>query len=134
MVALALALTAGVPITMAALGPLDWGPVMGGYFAAILLGAAYLGIGLLVSASTDNQLTAFLLSSVICGALFYVGEESFTRNLPASTATLFQQIGTGARFRSVARGVLDLGDLVYYATIVLSALVANACALEWRKG
>jgi ABC-2 type transport system permease protein len=71
---------------------------------------------------------------MICGALFLVGEESFTRNFGTSTATLLQEIGTGARFRSVARGVLDLGDLVYYATIVGSALVANVFALEWRRG
>ena len=41
---------------------------------------------------------------------------------------------TGARFRSVARGVIDFPDLAYYATIVLGALYANAAALEARKG
>ena len=50
MVALALALTLPLPITVAMLGNLDWGPVVGGYLAALLLGAAYAAIGLFISA------------------------------------------------------------------------------------
>src|SRR5215471_7259785 len=41
LVAIALALTLPLPITVALLGPLDWGPVVGGYIAALALAAAY---------------------------------------------------------------------------------------------
>ena len=107
---------------------------IGGYCAALLLGAAYLAIGLLVSSFTENQILAFLATLAICFALWLVGEEFVTRLFPVSVAGALEKIGTGARFRSVGRGVLDLGDLAYYATIVASALAANAASLEWRKG
>lgn len=134
LVALALALTGGAAITVASLGPLDWGPVIGGYAAALLLGAAYLAIGLLVSSFTENQILAFLATLAICFGLWIIGEETVTKIFPVSVASALEQIGTGARFRSVGRGVLDLGDLVYYGTIVVSALAANAASLEVRKG
>jgi ABC-2 type transport system permease protein len=134
LVGLALLLTAGIPITVASLGDLDWGPVIGGYFAALLLGAAYLAIGLVVSSVTENQILAFLATLGICFVMWLVGEDFVTRYLPVSVASVFEQIGTGARFRSVGRGVIDLSDLVYYATIVVGALYANAAALEARKG
>jgi ABC-2 type transport system permease protein len=131
---LALALTIGAPITMAALGPLDWGPVAGGYLAAFLLGAAYLAVGLFVSSLTENQILAFLGTLLSCFLLWAVGEEFFTRVLPERGAALAQLLGTGARFRSIGRGVLDLRDLLYYASIVALMLYLNAAALDARKG
>jgi ABC-2 type transport system permease protein len=134
LVAIALALTAGLPITMAALGRLDWGPVMGGYAAALLLGAAYLAIGLLISNRTENQILAFLSTLTVCFVLWVIGEEVVTRVFPVPVAEVLEALGTGSRFRSVARGVLDLSDIAYYMTIVVAALTANAAALEIRKG
>lgn len=134
LLALALALTAGAPITMATLGPLDWGPVLGGYLAALLLGAAYLSIGLFVSSLTENQILAFLGALLACFLVWAVGEEFFIRILPERAAGLAELVGTGARFRSIGRGVLDLRDLVYYGSIVAFMLASNAAALDLRKG
>jgi len=131
---IALALTAGLPITMASLGRLDWGPVIGGYAAALLLGAAYLAIGLVISSLTENQILAFLATLAVCFALYVVGEEVVTRFFPLPVAEVLESLGTGARFRSVGRGVLDVADLAYYGTITGAALAANAFALEIRKG
>src|SRR3546814_8350520 len=55
LVAIALALTLPLPLTVAQLGPLDWGPVAGGYLATLCLAAAYIAIGLFVSARTDKS-------------------------------------------------------------------------------
>ena len=53
---LALILTLPLPITISIIADLDWGPVIAGYLAAMLLGAAYLAIGLYVSARSDSQI------------------------------------------------------------------------------
>ena len=58
--AVALALTLPIPLTVSLLGPLDWGPVFGAYLAALLLGGAYIAIGLFISARTDNQIVALI--------------------------------------------------------------------------
>src|SRR3546814_7772985 len=63
LVAIALALTLPLPLTVAQLGPLDWGPVAGGYLATLCLAAAYIAIGLSVSARTDNQIVSLIVRS-----------------------------------------------------------------------
>ncbi|MBC7977219.1 MAG: ABC transporter permease subunit, partial [Myxococcales bacterium] len=108
LIAVALGLTLGLPITISQMGNLDLGPVVGGYLAALLLSAAYLAIGMCVSAATDNQIVAFVVTAVVCGVAYLVGD----------AGELGRMFGTGARFESVARGVLDLRDLAYYGGIV----------------
>ena len=128
LIALALALTLGLPITIAQLGSLDGGPVYGGYLAALLLSAAYLSIGMCVSAATDNQIVAFVGTAFLCGVAYALGD------LEGETGRL---LGTGARFESVARGVLDLRDLAYYGGIVAIGIALNVLLLgrmTWSRG
>lgn len=78
LVALALALTLFLPVTVALLGNLDWGPVFGGYLASILLAAAYAAIGLAISSRTDNQIVALISTVLFCGMFYLVGSAGVT--------------------------------------------------------
>ena len=90
---IALLLTLPLPVTVALLGDLDWGPVFAGYLAAMLLGAAYISIGLFVSAKSDNQIVALILTTFACGVFFVVGSP-FVLEL-ASNAVGDRAPGTG---------------------------------------
>jgi ABC-2 type transport system permease protein len=133
LVACGLALTLALPVTVELLGDLDWGPVIGGYFGALLLGAAYLAAGQFVSATTENQILAFILALVVCFALYGLGTEAFAGLFPDRTSTLLRSLGTGSRFQSVARGVIDLRDLVYYLSLTSFFLFACVAALRVRR-
>jgi ABC-2 type transport system permease protein len=128
-----LALTLTLPATVATLGELDWGPVAGGYVGALLLGASYLAVGQFISATTENQILAFILTLVVCLALYGAGLEAFAGLFPDRTAELLRAIGTGSRFKSIARGVLDLRDLVYYLSLSGFFLAASVGALRARR-
>jgi ABC-2 type transport system permease protein len=128
-----LALTLVLPVTVAFLGRLDFGPVLGGYIGALLLGAAYLAVGQFLSASTENQILAFILALVVCLALYGIGTEAFTGLFADRTAAALRAVGTGSRFQSIARGVIDLRDLVYYASLTLFFLVASVNAVRARR-
>jgi len=78
LVALTLALTLCLPITVELLGNLDWGPVIGGYLAALLMAAAYTAIGLFISSRTDNQIVALILTVVTCGIFYMIGTRGIT--------------------------------------------------------
>jgi ABC-2 type transport system permease protein len=130
LVTLALGLTLPIPLTVALLGPLDPGPVVGGYVAALCLAAAYLSLGLLVSSRTDNQVVALLLTLLVGGALYGIGADGLQATVSASTAEVLAALGTGSRFDSIERGVLDLRDLAYYLGLTATFLVANAVSLE----
>jgi ABC-2 type transport system permease protein len=137
LVALALALTLFLPITVSILGPLDWGPVIGGYVAALLMAAAYAAIGLFVSSRTDNQIVS-LIATVFLGGIFYlVGSSAATNLVGESVAEILRAIGTGSRFESIQRGVIDLRDLIYYLSLTAFFLGLNIVSLDakrWSRG
>ncbi len=130
LVAVALVLTLPLPITVSFLGPLDWGPVVGGYVATLFLAAAYVAIGLYMSARTDNPIVALILTALVCGLFYLVGSSTLTNLFGHEVADVLALIGTGTRFKSITRGVLDLRDLYYYASIVGVFLTLNLYSLE----
>lgn len=130
LVAIALALTLPLPITVAMLGPLDWGPVVGGYVATLLLAAAYAAIGLAMSARTDNPIVALIVTVAVCAALYFVGSPTLTNLVGQPFARWLELVGTGARFEAITRGVLDLRDLVYFVSLAGVFLTLNLFTLE----
>ncbi|HOT91470.1 MAG TPA: Gldg family protein [Anaerolineae bacterium] len=137
LIGIALALTFFLPITVAVLGNLDWGPVIGGYLAAILLAAAYAAIGLFVSSRTDNQIVALLSTVLLCGLFYLVGSSGVTNFTGNAVGEVLRAIGAGSRFESIQRGVIDLRDLLYYVTLAGIFLVLNVISLKakgWSTG
>ncbi len=137
LVALALVLTLGLPITVALMGDLDTGPVIGGYVGALLLAGAYLSIGLCVSAVTDNQIVSLIVTVVVCALFYLPGADAVAGLLGVDASEVLRRFGTGSRFDSIARGVLDLRDLVYYGSLVALFLVLNTVLLKargWGRG
>ena len=128
-----LGITLPLAVTVSFLGNLDWGPVIGGYLGAPLLGAAYLAVGQFVSAMTENQILAFIMALVLCMGLYGLGTELFTGLFSDRTAAALRALGTGSRFDSIARGVIDLRDLVYYASLTLFFLAASVGALRAKR-
>jgi len=133
LLATGLALTLALAFSVGLLGRLDWGPVLGGYLGALLLGGAYLAVGQFVSALTENQILAFILALVFCLALYGLGTEAFAGLFADRTAAVLRAIGTGSRFQSVARGVIDVRDLAYYGCLTVFFLVACVFAVRTRR-
>ncbi len=130
LVAIALALTLPLPLTVAALGPLDWGPVIGAYVATLMLAAAYLAIGLFVSSRTDNPIVALIGSVLVCAVFYLLGSEALTNLFGNRGGEVLRLLGSGSRFDSITRGVIDLRDLYYYLSIVGTFLALTVYSLE----
>ncbi|MDH5299433.1 MAG: Gldg family protein, partial [Desulfobulbaceae bacterium] len=137
LVAVALFLTGGLPLSVACLGNLDWGPVVGGYVGALLMASAYIAIGLFISSRTDNQIVALILSVLLSGLFFLVGSENITDFAGSDLGELLRALGTGSRFASIERGVIDLRDVAYYLSLAAFFLVLNVVSLDrkrWSEG
>lgn len=133
----ALSLTIFLPITVSLLGNLDWGPVFGGYLAALLLAGAYAAIGLFVSSRTDNQIVALISTVLLCGLLYVLGSPGVVDFAGNELGGVLRAIGAGSRFESIRRGVIDLRDLAYYlstAGIFLTLNVLSLKAKGWSEG
>lgn len=133
LVALGLALTWPLPGVVAFLGPLDWGPVIGGYLGALLVGAAYVALGLCISSVTDNQVVALILTLVWGAFLYLIGHEAVTALVSTDLSEWLVLLGTGSRFESIERGVIDLRDVVYYAGLTVTLLALNVTLLVVRR-
>jgi len=126
-------LTFTFPLTLYYLGQPDLGPILGGYIGALLMGAAYLSIGLFISCLTENQIVAFILSVFACFALFIIGEPIVLTALPGWLAGTFSFLGLGSHFQSIGRGVIDSRDIIYYFSVIIFFLFLNTRFVESRK-
>jgi ABC-2 type transport system permease protein len=133
LVAVALSLTIFLPITVEMLGNPDWGPVFGGYLAAILLAAAYVAIGLFVSSRTDNQIVALILTALLGGLFYLAGSGGVTDFVGDRLGEILRAIGSGSRFESIQRGVVDLRDLLYYLSLTGVFLALNVASLNSKR-
>lgn len=134
--AVAILLSLTIPITIMLLGKPDLGPIAGGYLGALLMGAAYLSIGLWISSLTENQIVAFILAVVGTFILFIIGNPFVTMAIPSKwgvVISLCTYLGLGNHFDSIGRGVIDSRDIVYYLSVIAFFLFLNIRSLESRK-
>ena len=130
LLAMSLSLTIWLPLSVSLVADLDWGPVFAGYLAALLLGAAYLSIGLFVSARTDSQIVSLIVASLIGGFFYLVGSPGITQLFGAPVNDFLNSLGSGSRFESITRGVIDFRDLYFYLSLSAVFLAANVYSLE----
>ncbi len=130
LVALALALTLPLAFSVSMLGPMDWGPVIGGYVASLFVAAAYVAIGLYMSARTDNPIVALILTVACTGAFYLIGSNLLTTLFGHRVGGMLELLGSGSRFDSITRGVLDIRDIYYYLSIVGVFMALNMLSLE----
>jgi len=132
LIATALALTLPIVITIELVGSMDLGPAIGGYLGLLFLGGAYLAIGLVISALTENQIIAFILGVAVSFLLLIVG----TPMIIGSSSNMFTQavgyLGLGSHFESIARGVVDTRDIIYYLSVIGFFLYLNLIVLKTR--
>ena len=135
--ALALVLTFAMPIvvslTVKSSVGIDRGPVMGGYLGLFLLGGAYLSIGLFSSSLWDSQIAAWIVGASICFFLYMIGDPFGLFSLPRALVPLFQYLSLSRHFENIARGVIDVNDIIYYFSVIFFFLFLNACVLKNRK-
>ena len=135
--ALALALTFPVWITVNYLGDPDNGIIFAGYLGSLLMAGAYLAIGSCISALTRNQVIAFVVSAVVCLLFVLSGYpvvlDVFSVWAPpflVETVSSFSFLG---HFEDIVKGVIDLRDVVYFASLITLWLFVNVLVLEVNK-
>jgi len=136
-VGIALALTFPIWITVNVLGDPDNGVILAGYAGSLMMSAGYLAIGSCVSATTKSQVVAFVVAAAACFAFTVSGTPLvlafFSGWAPSALVEAVAGFSFLTHFNAIARGVIDLRDVVYFASLVAAFLFANAAIVEIKK-
>jgi ABC-2 type transport system permease protein len=112
--------TLAYPITVSTVGQLDWGPVVGGYIGAVLLGGAFCAIGLFASTLTRNQIIAFIFGMAICFVLTLLDKMLFF--LPRSLLGVLAYLGADYHFQNISKGIIESREIIYFFSVCFIGL------------
>jgi len=132
LIVVALALTLPYYITVWALGPIDHGAVLCGYFGMLLMSMAYIAIGIFASSITNNQIVAFLLALLI-GVFFLIIFDVLSGSFTGTIGQVLNYFSMSTHFDSISRGVIDLRDLLYFFSITFFGLMLAETSLSKRN-
>lgn len=132
--AVLIALTLQYPLIMWYYAPnLDWGPIISGYIGLLLLGGAFISVGVFASTLTENQIIAAMISfgSLVLFWIFGWAKHAFEN----AFGQMISNLSVFDRYSEFLRGILDSGNVVFFAVFTLTWLFLATRALEsdrWR--
>ena len=134
---LALALTFPIWITVNYLGHPDNGVILASYIGSFLMAGGYLAIGACMSALTNNQVIAFIVSVVIC-FLFTISGAPLVVDFVSAFAPLVLVNAVASfsfltHFAAISAGVIDLRDIFFFVSLIAFFLAANVVVIDLKK-
>src|ERR1051325_7075669 len=132
--ALALALTFPVFITVNYLGSPDNGVIIAAYLGSLLMAGTYLAISCMTSAVTRNQVVSFILSLVICLFLVLCGFPPVTNLLARMDkpwlVDLISSLSVMTHFQPFTTGMVDSRDVIFFLLLIAFALFTNGVIIR----
>ncbi len=136
-IGIALALTFPVWITVNYLGAPDNGAILAGYVGSFLMAGGFLAIGACLSATTRNQVIAFVITIVVCFGFLLSGFplvlDLFSGWAPQALVDGIASLSFLTHFANISKGVIDIRDLIYFGLLIGAFLYANTIVLQWRQ-
>ncbi|MFC1551432.1 Gldg family protein [Candidatus Latescibacterota bacterium] len=127
----ALFFTLPFAVTVMILGEPDIGMMFTGYVGIVLMGAAYIAIGIFASTISKNQVVSFIVSFLIIFFLWLLNQ--FLMIIPPALVPFFQFLSIDYHFANIARGVIDSRDVIYYLSLIAFMLTLGKVSMERRK-
>ncbi len=114
--------TIAIALLLETAGDLDRGATVAQYLGSFLLTGSFIAIGLFTSGLTRNQIVAFIIGVTANFVLLAIGVDTFLLAVPAGVAAVLQGLSPLTHFEKIARGVLDMRDMVYFLALILTFL------------
>ncbi|WP_417481187.1 ABC transporter permease [Maricaulis sp.] len=136
--AAAIILTMPMWIAVNYLGSPDNMAIATAYLGALLLAGGYLAIGQALSATTSNQVVAFVLGAGACFILTMAGLPLVLSvlgdNAPAAVSEFVAGLSALEHYDALRNGVIDLTDLLYFAGLIFASLGAAGVMIAEQRG
>ncbi|HLN13384.1 MAG TPA: ABC transporter permease subunit [bacterium] len=126
-----LAISTYMPLALATMGRLDWGLLAATYIGLLLLGCAFIAIGLFASTLNENQIVSAAIGFALLLLFWVLG---FAQQASGSGAQqLLSSLSFSTHFSNLASGVVDTQDIVFFLSIAAFFVFLGVLALESRK-
>ncbi|MBM4287813.1 MAG: ABC transporter permease [Deltaproteobacteria bacterium] len=129
--ALLLAVTGLYSAALAAIIAVDWSAIVVGYLGLLLLGGAFLALGMFSSSLTENQIIAAVIAFGLLLLFWVIGW--YEELGPSGYQGFFKHISMMGHFEAFSRGVLDTRDVLYYLSFIFFFLFLTKRQLESRQ-
>jgi ABC-2 type transport system permease protein len=133
MLAMMLALTIPLPITLFPMGDFDIGMIICEYAGALLMGASAVALGLLLSSVSKNQAGSFVGCAVALMFVMLVNQLTYMLNLPRLVTAIINLTSLAFHFESFSKGLLDSRDIIYYIVSTAFFLFLTTRVILFRK-
>ena len=112
----------------------EYGPIFTGLLGLLLVGGLYMAIGVFISATTDSQLIAYLITALITGFLT-IGMYllSIQDRLPDALKDALYYINVDQQFSGFAKGLIDIRNLLFFVSGIVLFLFLGIKVLESRR-
>ena len=129
--AIMIGLTAVYPGIVMYFARLEWGPVLTGYLGLLLMGAAFIAVGIFASSLTENQIVAAIITFGVLLIFWILGWSADYAG--GTTGRVLQFLSILEHNESFSRGVLDTKDVLYYVNFIALGLFLTLRSLEARR-
>jgi ABC-2 type transport system permease protein len=134
---IALLLTFPLWITVNYLGDPDNGAILASYLGSFLMAGTFLAIGGCVSSLTRNQVIAFVVSAVVSLGFVLSGFplvlDFFSAWAPDFLVQAVSSFSFLSHFNAITEGVIELRDIVFFVSLTVFWLFANAVVIDLKK-
>ena len=113
-------------------GNIDTGSVVGSYIGLLLLGAAFVAIGLFASSLTNNQIVAFILAALMSAFMHLGFEAVYNMGILGNADLTVRSLGMAYHYDSISRGVIDTRDVIYFLSVIVLFMMATRIVLQSR--
>lgn len=121
-----------VIILYALAGAVEWATIIGTMIALLLLGAAFISIGVFVSSLTENQVVAAILSFVII--MFFYMLDLLAGNVANETISgIMSALGFYTRYNEFTSGIFNIGSIVFFVSVIFVFNFLTVRVLEKRR-
>ncbi len=129
----AVGLTFAYPLLLdlvAASGGVEWQTALTAYLGLFLVGAAFVAIGMFISSLTDSQIVAGFVTLIVLLLVWIIGWAATAGNATGIAHDLAQFASAPNHLTNFVKGILNLGDLSYYLSLIVLGLFLTRSAIE----
>jgi len=113
-------------------GNIDSGAIWGSYLGLLMVGSAFVAIGIFASSLTENQIIAFIISAILCFVIF-VAFDFMSQAFSGTLGNIISWLGMAYHYESISRGVLDTRDALYFLSVIVFFILLTKTVFGSRK-